>query len=329
MKIRAAHSTAVALSFLTIVAYAPRARALDDANTRSTAVQLFDEAEALFAKNQVADACPKYAESFHLDPQLGVLIYLAECYEKNNQLASAWGSFREAEEMAAKRGDSRLAHAHERAVALEPRLDRLAVMVTGSARVPNLQILRDGMLVAETLWNSGVLVDSGKHRLEARAEGYLPWKSEVNVVGDGVSQSVSVPKLDIDPAAAAGSSGAGESSPASSNRIAAIAIGGVGIVGLGVGGFFGLSAQSSYSDSRPLCNDGNVCTSRGTDLRNSAKSKALVSTIAVGAGVAALATGVVLWFISPKAKEQPPQSARGWRVAPDEHAWGIDLSTAF
>ena len=101
---------------------APSARAQGDANSRALAVQLFDEAEALFSAGQTAQACPKYAESYRLDPQLGVLIYLAECFEKDGKLASAWGSFREAAEVAQKRGDTRGAHATERARALEPRL---------------------------------------------------------------------------------------------------------------------------------------------------------------------------------------------------------------
>jgi hypothetical protein len=50
---------------------------------RPRTVQLFDEAERLVASGKYADACPKYAESNRLDPQLGVLMYLADCYEEN------------------------------------------------------------------------------------------------------------------------------------------------------------------------------------------------------------------------------------------------------
>ena len=138
---------------------APRAQAESDAASRALAVQLFDQAEALLAQQRVAEACPKYAESFRLDPQLGALIYLAECYEKNGQVASAWGSYREAEEMAQKRGDERAAHAHERAGALEPRLDRLVIDVPQTARIPGLEVLRDGVLVAEPVWGNAAAID--------------------------------------------------------------------------------------------------------------------------------------------------------------------------
>jgi hypothetical protein len=45
-----------------------------------------------------------------------------------------------------------------------------------------------------------------------------------------------------------------------------------------------------------------VCNSNGTDLRNSAFSKATVSTIAFGVGGAAVVAGTILWFTAPKSE---------------------------
>ncbi len=321
---------ALASTVLLAVAAAP-ASAQNDSNSRTLAVQLFDQGEALFADGRIAEACPKYAESFRLDPQLGVLIYLGECYEKNNQLASAWGAFREAEEMAAKRGDERQAHAHERALALSPKLDRLTVVVPAVSRLPGLEVLRDGLPVASTLWGNAAVIDSGSHQLEARAPGYKPWRSPVTISGDASSSSITVPKLEVDPLASS-PPGVRVESSINSQRIAAIALGGVGIVGLGVGGFFGLSAQSSFSDSKSLCNDDGYCTARGSSLRDSAKGKALVATIAAGAGAASLAAAVVLWFTAPHAerpnRDQTARAAR-WSVTPQADRWGVDIQGAF
>jgi hypothetical protein len=313
---------------LAIYCWTPRAQAQNDAAPRALAVQLFDEAEALVAEQQFAKACPKYAESFRLDPQLGSLIYLAECYEKNGQLASAWGSYREAEEMAAKRGDERQAQAHERAAALAPRLARLVIDVPPAARLRGLEVLRDGLPVAPTLWGSGAAIDTGKHRIVARAPGYASFQVEVEVVGEGGTSSVKVPKLVLDPKTG---------TPIGDNvgqpqRIAAIAVGGVGIVGLGVGGFFGLSAQSTYSDSKSMCNDDDVCTEHGKELRDSAKSKAVVATVAGGVGIAALATAAVLWFTAPTAGRRSESAARRglhWALGPNARAWGMELNGEF
>ncbi|HYP97716.1 MAG TPA: hypothetical protein VER96_03510 [Polyangiaceae bacterium] len=329
MMLRSKIRRAALFAALTACFWASPARAESDAASRALAVQLFDEAEALLAKEEIARACPKYAESFRLDPQLGSLIYLAECYEKNGQLASAWGSYREAEEMAAKRGDERQTHAHERAEALAPRLSRLVVNVPAEARLRGLEVLRDGVPVAPTLWGSGAAIDTGKHRIEARAPGYKPWQIDLDVAGEGSSTSVTVPKLALDPNArvAVGGDNVGQS-----QRIAAIAVGGVGIVGLGVGGFFGLSAQSTYSDSKSLCNDQDVCTEQGKELRDSAKNKALAATVAGGVSVAALATAAVLWFTAPKAERPKDTAARRgihWAFGPNARAWGMELNGEF
>ncbi|HET7545367.1 MAG TPA: hypothetical protein VFK05_36120 [Polyangiaceae bacterium] len=324
----------LALLVIAAVLSASPARAESDANARALAVQLFDQAEALVQKQQFSEACPKYAESFRLDPQLGALIYLAECYEKNGQLASAWGSFREAEEMALKRGDERASHAHERAGALKPRLDYLQISVPKAARVAGLQVLRDGVLVAETSWGNPAPIDAGKHRIEARAPGYKSWQIEVIVSGEASSTEVSMQPLVVDPDAAANATNRADT-PGTTQRIAAIATGGVGLVALGVGGFFGLSAQSSYSDSKPLCNESNICTPDGTDLRSKAQSKALVATVATSVGIGALATATLLWFTAPKARAaEPPKSARAprerrWDIAPHRSAWGVELIGAF
>jgi serine/threonine-protein kinase len=308
------------------------AHAEADASQRALAVQLFDEAEALFSKEQVAEACPKYAESYRLDPQLGVLIYLAECYEKNGQLASAWGSFREAEELALKRGDERAEHARSRATALEPRLSYLVIEVSSAARVPGLELLRDGAPIAPVLWGARAAIDVGNHRITARAAGRKPWQQDLVITGEASSATITVPVLVPEPTSPAGPGAT--ASPGTSQRIAAIAVGGLGVVGVGVGGFFGLSAQSSLSDSNSLCNENNYCTPYGAELRDSAESKALVATIATGVGVAALVTAGVLWFTAPKSERAPDapkrsSSTSNWKIASSSNSWGVEMSHAF
>jgi len=314
------------------------AHAESDASSRALAVQLFDEAEALIAKGNAAEACPKYAESFRLDPQLGALIYLAECYEKNGQLASAWGSYREAEEMAQKRHDDRAAHARERATALRPRLDSLSIRVPESSRVPGLEVLRDGVLVSQTMWDTAAAIDPGKHRIEARAVGYKPWQSKVEVSGEAQVFRVDIPVLQLDPNAAAREGDGAVSSPSnpgSAQRTTALVIGGAGGVGLGVGAFFGLSAQSSANESKDLCNDNDICTQEGHDLRATAKNKALVATVAAGVGAAGIATALVVWFTAPKAESSVPAGSsaarkdRHFAIAPSKSAWGLEIAGEF
>ena len=111
-----------------------------DATSRATAVQLFDEGDRLMAAGKFAQACPKYAASNKLDPQLGALLHLADCYAKNGQVASAWTSFRDAAEIAQQRDDGRAAFATEQANLLEPRLSRLTLVVSDNAQLEGLEI---------------------------------------------------------------------------------------------------------------------------------------------------------------------------------------------
>lgn len=322
----------IRLSTLLLLAWALTSRPVSaqDASSRALAVQLFDEAEALFSKGSVAEACPKYAESYRLDPQLGALLYLAECYEKNGQLASAWGSYREADELARQRGDARGEQARKKALELEPRLSFLVVRIATKARVPELQILKDGVSMAPVLWGARAAIDPGSHRIEARAPGYKSWSTEVVVADERSTSEVEVPALERLPRATAG----GADRPAQSGggqRIAALAVGGLGIVGLGVGGFFGLSAQASQSDSKELCNEKNYCTPDGDKSRRDAQSKALLATISSGVGAAALVAAGVLWFTAPKSEAKAGTRQRATRtslVAARQH-FGLELHHAF
>ncbi len=174
------------------------------AAARATAVQLFDEADQLMSAGRISEACPKYATSIKLDPQLGALLHLADCYAKNGQLASAWGSFRDAEEIARNRGDERAALARERAGSLEPRLSRMTLSVATEAHLPGLEIRVDGNLAPPATWGIAVLMDPGVHNVDARAPGYAGWSTTVAIAGDAQSLNVAIPRLKSDAAMAAG-----------------------------------------------------------------------------------------------------------------------------
>src|SRR5437763_1990631 len=80
-------------------ALAAPARAQDN----SAAVEaLFNEGKRLSAEGKIALACPKFLASYNLEKRLGTLLNLADCYEKNAQLASAWARFVEARTLAAR-----------------------------------------------------------------------------------------------------------------------------------------------------------------------------------------------------------------------------------
>ena len=91
--------------------------------SQRAAEALFVDAKRLIEKGSYADACAKFAESQRLGPAPGTLLNLADCYEKNGQLASAWFAFRAATTASEQIGRTAWAEqSSARARLLEPRL---------------------------------------------------------------------------------------------------------------------------------------------------------------------------------------------------------------
>ncbi|MEO8982116.1 MAG: hypothetical protein ABI548_21280 [Polyangiaceae bacterium] len=287
---------------------------------RAAAEALFNEGRALMAKSAFSLACPKFEASQHLDPGLGTLLNLAECYEKLGKTASAWAEYREAIPLARASGSKiREDLATERAEALEARLSTLTIRAMGTQDAAALEIRRDGVPVESAELGSPIPVDPGQHTVEASAPGKTKWTATVQVVADATKLAVEVPALapaataESGAGASAGSGAGAVSAPSdaastarrgSGQRTAAIVVGAAGVVGVGLGAVFGLQARSDWSGAKSHCPSFTTCDDRGLELHSSAASKATLSTVAFIAGGAALAAGAVLWFTADSGKKE-------------------------
>ena len=312
-------TAALACAILGLAFSAREARA--QTAERNAAVALFDEAESLMSARKYSEACPKYAESYRLDPQLGALLHLADCYEQNQKLASAWATFKDAADIAERRGDERLKHARERVRALEPRLSRLRIVVPEDAAVPELEVTRDGIALGPALWGSAMPVDQGEHSVRASAPGKTPWTGKVAVQSEGKTESIAVPTL----AAAASSeaevpeqpvrvtpnapaSPAAETGSGSLQPVLGYTSIGLGAVGLGVGIVFMVKRGNRLDERDGLC-PGDRCANeheitRVNDLTDDAEKAATIGTIGLVAGGVLAAGGVVLVLTSPSASQK-------------------------
>lgn len=285
---------------------------------KAAAEVLFQAGRELMTSGKYAEACAKLEASQKLDAGLGTLLYLADCYEKANRLASAWATFREAESIASGRADTeRATIARQHYTALEPRLSKLWIHVA-DGNDPATLVKRDGEPIPRESWGIAIPIDAGDHLLEASAPGRTAWSGSVHVEGEGkdvpvevpqlgeapVTEPASTPPVASTPAAPAAATAPVPSSSMSTQRVVGIVVGSVGIVGIGVGSFFGLRAKAKKDDSldNGHCpNNPNVCDQTGTDLRNQARSSATVATVSMIAGGAALAGGIVLFLTAPRA----------------------------
>ncbi|CAN95244.1 MULTISPECIES: hypothetical protein [Sorangium] len=301
---------------------------------RAAAVALFDEGRALMAAGKHAEACPKFAESHAIDPGIGTLFNLSDCYERTGKIATAWIGFRDVAAASLSAGQmERERVARARAAALEPRLSRLQIVVPPAASIAGLGLTRDGVAVGRALWGTAVPLDPGEHRIAATAPGYEPWEVKVAIDKPGVV-SVTVPALEraTEPASASGSSGA--STPAvappppvrppasdppsaqggSIRKPLGIVGVGLGVVGLGVGTALGFMAKSTFDKATEggHCDEAGRCVDQtGLDLRDDAVAKGNIGTAVFIAGAAFAVGGAILWITAPSAPDAAAASARG------------------
>jgi len=304
--------TAMGLSCVVIpLATSHRAAGADASLADKAAAQtLFDEGRKLMTAGKFNEACPKLAESQKLDPGVGTQFNLSDCYEKLGQTASAWAGFLEAASAAKAMGQSdREKVARERAATLAPRLSKITI-TSASASLPGLEIKRDGVAIGRALWGTAIPVDPGSHLIEASAPGKKPWQTNAKVEGEKANVVVSIPMLEDAPPEAATAQAstsaivADTGSPGRGRRTLALVVGGVGIVGLGVGTAFALSAKAKKDDSLLNCPASpNLCNATGVNQRNDARSAGDVATVAFGAGVILIATGVVLFVTAPSGEK--------------------------
>jgi hypothetical protein len=298
------------------------------AQEQAAAESLFQDARRLMQDGKFAEACPKLVDSNKLDPAVGTLLYLGECYEKNGQTASAWATFQAAAEAAFKVNQPERARvANDRASALWGKLSKIAITVTAAARAPGLEVKRDGVEVGQATWGVGVPVDPGEHSIVAKAPGKKDWSQIVRVEPDGKVAAVEIPAIEDlsapQPVVAAPTDVA---QPVVTNtqmdqgtytrrgntqRILAYVAGGVGVAGLVAGTVFGLEAKSkqnqSQSDHDCLSSDSTKCNQQGVDLLHTGHTYATVANVGFTIGVVGLLGSAVLYFTAPASS--PPSTA--------------------
>ncbi len=271
---------------------------------KPTAEALFAEGRRLMAAGNYAAACPKFAASQRLDPGVGTMLNLADCYEKSGMTASAWAAFREASSAARGSGSrEREQVARDRADALEKKLARLTIIVDAKDG-RDLQVKRDGTALDPAALGGPMPVDPGKHVIEASAPGKQKWTETVDV-RPAAQMTLRVPEL----AANAGTGTGGnvtldttstQEGGGGVQRGVAIGLGGLGVVGLVVGSVFGLKASSKWSDAKQRCATvPDNCDADAIGLQEDATSAARVSTVGFVVGGVGIAAGAVLWLTAP------------------------------
>ncbi len=311
---------------LAVLSAETRALAQPSPDTRAAAAALFEAGRKLQGEGKFAEACPKLEDSQKMDPGMGTLFYLSECYEKIGRTMSAWVGFREvaAQALIAGQGE-REKVARGRVATLEPQLMRLKILIRPEPG--QVSVTRDGAVMSPGVFGTPIPLDPGAHLISATAPGKESWESKIILKDPGQTLTVEVPTLlDKKPGAAAVTPLPGDDKvlPGPQSHLAVgnepgvlapdlepkrtwqrplgITLTAVGAVGLGLGTALGLMAKSTFDDSASHCDATGHCDPTGIEQRSSAVGKGNVATGVFVAGAVLAAGGVVLWITAPSRK---------------------------
>jgi hypothetical protein len=159
------------------------------------AALLAREAEDLVGQGKFAEACPKLAQSYELDPRGGTMLDLAVCHEKEGKIATAHREYGVAAEMAkAEKRQDRLNTARNRRAALNFKLPKATIKPDAKALEQGLSVTLDGKEIPASEWNKPFPVDPGKRTFRASAPGRKSWEKTITFA-KSQRQKVIVPAL--------------------------------------------------------------------------------------------------------------------------------------
>jgi hypothetical protein len=274
-------------------------------NGSAVAEALFQEGRTLMAAGDVSAACPKFTESYRIDPKLGTLMNVALCHEKSGRSASAWAEYTQAATLARRAGQSdREKVALARAAELEPTLSRVVIDADPKSG-PTVTL--DDQPIGPAAYRTPIPIDPGSHVLRASAAGTTPFEQSFRVERGAPIATLKVPPLEPAPVVPE-SKGMPEapavpSAPATSSgrRTVGWIAAGAGAVLAGVGAYFGVQAFSDKNAAENGCG-ATFCTPAGNDATSAMKTHETLSTIGVVAGLAAVGVGLTLVFWNPGEK---------------------------
>jgi hypothetical protein len=288
-----------------------------NAGDYETALALFRRAYTLYPAPTVV-----LYEARTLD-KMGLMLEAIEAYMRTAQIGVASDAPEQfAEAVAAARQEER---------ALRARVPTLTLRVDGvSSNDPNLKIAVNGRAIGAAQIGQAQRLNPGTYRISGSISAERTDQANV-VLSEGQNAAVvlrlAAPSPTPPPPVISHNvEPLDEPAPAKNSlRLYAYVAGGIGLTGLGAGVVTGLMATSSHSKAEDEC-DAGICdpTGAGPDAVDDFHSMRTVSTVCYSVGVVGLATGVVLWLLSPDA---PPAQAQG--LAPWLDARHVGMQGAF
>ena len=297
-------------------------------------------ARANFQRALELEQARDYAGALKLFRQVGqvkltpqVRYHIAACEENLGKMVAALGGY----ELALKHGQGMpagfLAEVQQSIDYLKQRIPSVIVSRGEGAEAAAIEL--DGVQLGSKSIGIEVPLDPGPHVVRGTAPGFQDFEETINV-GEGDREEVTidlVPKAAEVAVVAPPPSENQQDGPAKGYGAAPFIVGGSGLVVAAVGAVLLGVSQGKANEALAICGSPDCTMAEPDDwyaarsLIDSAHTLEAVGWVGVGVGVAAVATGTVLFFIDPGRKTESAR-LRVLPSAPGSHA-GISLVGRF
>lgn len=274
---------------------------------------MFLEGVSLAAANNCAAALTKYQAVAKVKLTAQVVFNIAECEERLGKLVASLGSYRLAASLVTDNKPIEVAkHVGDRIGSLEARIPKLVIQRTEETS----KIELDGTEIGSSQLGKENLVDPGTHTVSGKIGETEVWRESVQIEEKEtktITVKIDVAKFKPPPQSTATASATATATAAPvptvepPSRAPAYLVGGAGLLSLGVGfALMGVSLGTA-SELEQTCGTEHVCPASEKAKYDTGRTMAGVSTALLAVGGAALATGVVLFFV--RGSSSPPQPA--------------------
>lgn len=273
----------------------------------TAAEALFREARADAKRGDHTSACPKFRESYRLDPTIGTLLNVADCDERDHHLLQALERFEDGLRRLPA-SDDRNAYVRSRARALESRVAEIRVRpIPGQTAHVTLDD-------HELAFDKKTRVEPGQHQLRvqlARGES----QTQAITVSEGERRDIDLAELTPRSNATPSSQPTTPPRPLVSSSFtttkpAAIVVGGLGLASLVTSGILVKLMFDAKSTADQHC-DQSTCDPIGLDATANGKLYGSVGAVTFAAGAVSVGLATYLFM-----RGGPRRDDRSARVSP-------------
>lgn len=317
-----------------------------NADAPASPKNVLDKAQEDLDAGRYAEACKALKQMYREDPRPATLYRIAQCYDKWGRIATAgvhyddylaaFGQLSDTEQKAERDNEEA---ASARREALEKRIPKVVLKVPrdapGTTRVLR-KPLDDGPLVQVAI-GVPLLIDPGEHVLTTEVPGrasvftkFSLREGENRIVDVAIPQETAAtgsPTKTAKPLQPVPSLMPSLDPGISGRRVAAYTLGGIGAVGILGGVVTGVITWAQKDPIEANCR-GKICNATGQGAKDTAAITGMISTVLFPVGLAALGTGVVLYFTEPppsKFGSAEPQVRVGATMGPSAGTVEVDV----